>query len=114
MDSLIYTGFINDIPLLYLKEYPRYLESILKRIGKLENASSKDKKNTQIIQSHWNRIKQLIDNAYAGDEFTFLENEYRWMFEELRISLFTQELKTKAPVSIKRLDKLWGEYLKTD
>jgi ATP-dependent helicase HrpA len=33
--------------------------------------------------------------------------EFRWQIEELRISLFAQELKTPAPVSVKRLQKLW-------
>jgi len=34
-------------------------------------------------------------------------NEFRWQIEELRISLFAQELKTPFPVSSKRLQKLW-------
>jgi ATP-dependent helicase HrpA len=33
--------------------------------------------------------------------------EYRWMLEELRVSLFAQELKTPMPVSAKRLQKMW-------
>ena len=35
-------------------------------------------------------------------------DEFRWQLEELRVSLFAQELKTPAPVSVKRLEKLWG------
>ncbi|MBY0385401.1 DUF3418 domain-containing protein, partial [bacterium] len=34
-------------------------------------------------------------------------SEFRWQIEELRISLFAQELKTPYPVSVKRLQKLW-------
>jgi ATP-dependent helicase HrpA len=34
--------------------------------------------------------------------------EFRWQIEELRVSLYAQELKTPYPVSYKRLDKLWG------
>ncbi len=34
---------------------------------------------------------------------------YRWLIEELRVSLFAQELKTPFPVSIKRLEKTWQE-----
>ena len=33
--------------------------------------------------------------------------EYRWMLEELRVSLFAQELKTSIPVSPKRLEAQW-------
>ena len=110
MEYLIFGGFINDVPYKYLQQYPRYLESILKRLEKLNGGQQKDEKNTQLIQEHWNRIKKLVDNAYATDCFTTSLNEYRWMIEELRISLFTQELKTKIPVSIKRMDKTWDKY----
>jgi ATP-dependent helicase HrpA len=34
-------------------------------------------------------------------------DEYRWLLEELRVSLFAQELKTPMPVSVKRLQKVW-------
>ena len=35
--------------------------------------------------------------------------EYRWLLEELRVSLFAQELRTPQPVSVKRLDKVWAQ-----
>ena len=35
--------------------------------------------------------------------------DYRWRIEELRVSLYAQELKTPYPVSYKRLDKLWSQ-----
>ena len=35
--------------------------------------------------------------------------EYRWLMEELRVSLFAQELRTPQPVSAKRLDKAWAQ-----
>jgi ATP-dependent helicase HrpA len=33
--------------------------------------------------------------------------QFGWLLEELRVSLFAQELKTPVPVSVKRLSKLW-------
>ena len=36
-------------------------------------------------------------------------DEYRWLLEELRVSLFAQELRTPQPVSAKRLDKAWAQ-----
>ena len=35
--------------------------------------------------------------------------EYRWLLEELKVSLFAQELRTAQPVSYKRLEKAWAE-----
>jgi len=34
-------------------------------------------------------------------------SEYRWLLEELRVSLFAQELRTPMPISVKRLHKVW-------
>ena len=36
-------------------------------------------------------------------------DEFRWLLEELRVSLFAQELRTPQPVSVKRLEKLWAQ-----
>jgi ATP-dependent RNA helicase HrpA len=112
MNYLIFNGFIDDVPNKYLFQYPRYLDSILKRIEKLENGQEKDRQNRLLIEEHWNRIKKLVDNAYETDGFTTSLYDYRWMIEELRISLFTQELGTTVPVSIKRMGKMWSKLQK--
>jgi ATP-dependent helicase HrpA len=39
--------------------------------------------------------------------------EFRWLMEELRVSLFAQELKTPFPVSVKRLEKIWADTCAT-
>ena len=36
-------------------------------------------------------------------------DEFRWLLEELRVSLFAQELRTPQPVSAKRLEKAWTQ-----
>ena len=36
-------------------------------------------------------------------------DEFRWLLEELRVSLFAQELRTPQPVSTKRLEKAWAQ-----
>jgi len=38
--------------------------------------------------------------------------DFRWQLEELRVSLFAQELKTPYPVSVKRLQKAWQDLPK--
>ena len=50
--------------------------------------------------------RQRVDVERKGVSTPALE-EFRWMIEELRVSLFAQELKTPYPISIKRLQKLW-------
>ena len=36
-------------------------------------------------------------------------DKFRWMLEELRVSLFAQELKTPIPISTKRLEAQWAK-----
>ncbi len=36
-------------------------------------------------------------------------DDFRWQLEELRVSLFAQELRTPQPVSVKRLEKVWSQ-----
>ena len=37
--------------------------------------------------------------------------QYRWMLEEFRVSLFAQQMKTRLPVSVKRLEQQWQQVL---
>jgi len=36
-------------------------------------------------------------------------DEFRWMLEELRVSLWAQQLKTPSPISFKRVERFWSE-----
>ena len=38
--------------------------------------------------------------------------QFGWLLQELRVSLFAQELRTPVPVSAKRLAKLWQSIRK--
>ena len=55
------------------------------------------------------RRAELIRETASGNPE--LES-FRWMLEELRVSLFAQELKTSIPVSIKRLEAQWARVKK--
>ncbi|HQD16149.1 MAG TPA: DUF3418 domain-containing protein, partial [Ottowia sp.] len=54
-------------------------------------------------QRYWRLVA-----ARKGQPDTRMQ-ELRWLLEELRVSFFAQELRTPQPVSIKRLDKVWGQ-----
>jgi ATP-dependent helicase HrpA len=59
---------------------------------------------TQIrpLEQRWTR--RLAEQRGVADARL---DDYRWLLEELRVSLFAQELRTPQPVSVKRLDKAW-------
>ena len=104
---LIYSGFINQTPIEWLREYPRYFKSINVRLEKLTGNVSRDRALMQEVKPLWEdylaRLEKQQQQGITDAELV----TYRWMIEELRVSLFSQELKTKMPVSAKRLKKQW-------
>ncbi len=115
---LIYRGFVAQTPLVWLKRFPRYFKGMLARIDKARNDHRRDALNQAQITPLWEKYEQqaaIQNNKNHPSVQYFADNqgleEYRWLLEELRISLFAQELKTSQPVSVKRLEKKWQELL---
>lgn len=112
LDTLIYRGFIAQTPKEWLEQYPRYLDAVDVRLDKVALNVQKDKLAIAAVDRHWQRhtarLQKEGENGYANNP---LWQQYRWMIEELRVSLFAQTLKTKVPVSDKRLDKVWADSL---
>ncbi len=109
LDRLLFQGFLLYTPYAQLKHYPRYLQAIEMRLGKLAHAAARDRQLLHEIQAYYQQW-QTLDKRYreAGKNDERVE-ELRWRFEELRVSLFAQELRTAYPISLKRLEKRWKE-----
>lgn len=108
--ELVYDGFIIETPPQWLAHFPRYLAAIESRLRKLLNAGlSRDQSAMAQLESLVRQYRERRDK-HAKEEIKDPELiEYRWMLEELRVSLFAQELKTSIPVSVKRLDAQWAK-----
>lgn len=108
LDHLFYKGFLFESPRSWLKYLPRYLEAIIVRLEKAPQKPQLDRVSTQTLSDLWQvheiRLNKLGQHAYLCQPSW---QEYRWLLEELRVSLFAQTLKTSVPVSEKRLKKLW-------
>jgi len=105
--ALLPPDFITATPWAHLKDLPRYLRGILKRLEKLPAAEQRDSRGMAGVLTLQN--KYLARRGQVQGEAPAALEDFRWQLEELRISLFAQELKTPYPVSAKRLDKLWNE-----
>ncbi|MFM0357981.1 ATP-dependent RNA helicase HrpA [Paraburkholderia nemoris] len=105
LDGLIGKRFVVDTPYPQLAHFPRYLKGIALRIDKLKADSARDAR--QFAEFH--PLLQNYQRALAqrGGVLDPRLSEFRWLLEELRISLFAQELRTPMPVSVKRLYKVW-------
>ena len=107
--NLIYPGFLSATPWERLQHLPRYLKGMILRLDKYGANPERDARHAATIAGLWNRYEQRLEkHRKAGTDDPKLV-EFRWQIEELRISLFAQELKTPYPVSVKRLQKLWEE-----
>jgi ATP-dependent helicase HrpA len=106
--NLVYPGFLSATPWERLQHLPRYLKGMVLRLDKYGANPERDARHAAAIAGLWNRYERLEKHRKAGTDDPKLV-EFRWQIEELRISLFAQELKTPYPVSVKRLQKLWEE-----
>jgi ATP-dependent helicase HrpA len=99
--------FVLETPYAQLQHLPRYLKAIALRLDKLRADSTRDAARLaelRPLEQRW--LRRVAERRGAGDARL---DEYRWLLEELRVSLFAQELRTPQPVSVKRLNKAWEQ-----
>jgi ATP-dependent helicase HrpA len=102
--------FFSQTPWERLQHLPRYIKAMKLRLDKYPSSIDRDAKSAQNVQIVWQRWQDKVSslrkaNSEVGEGLA----DYRWLIEELRVSLFAQELKTPFPVSVKRLDKIWDD-----
>jgi ATP-dependent helicase HrpA len=107
---LVYKGCFSQTPWEYLQNIPRYLKALRLRIEKHPANPERDGKNAGSVGLIWQKWQDKI-NALNQAHVDIPQQviDFRWLIEELRVSLFAQELKTPFPVSIKRLEKIWQD-----
>ena len=106
LQTLLAAGFATRTPWAQWPRLPIYLKAMTLRLEKYSGNPARDaarEADIQELEQMWQEktdslIKQglPISDGLAG---------FKWMIEELRVSLFAQELKTPYPVSVKRLLK---------
>jgi ATP-dependent helicase HrpA len=109
LDGLVFRGFLGQIPYERLRDYPRYLRAAEQRLDRLLHAAARDRERMQELAplaARWSERASAM--RAAGRRDPRLE-EIRWMLEELRVSLFAQQLGTAYPVSVKRIEGRWRE-----
>jgi ATP-dependent helicase HrpA len=103
LDSLVHPGFVREVEKSHLRQFPRYLKAMRLRAERLRQDATRDQARMLTVRGYWRDYLKL--RAGRGQSDPALE-ELRWLIEELRVSLFAQELKTAEPVSPKRLAAL--------
>jgi ATP-dependent helicase HrpA len=106
LQALIGKRFIVEHDYAQLAHFPRYLKAINVRLEKLRADPARDAKlmaEWQQVAAPWQRARKERQGSHHDPKMA----EFRWLLEELRVSLFAQELRTPMPVSAKRLQKVW-------
>ena len=107
LQRLMPKRFIVQTPYTQLQHFPRYLKAITLRLDKLKGDPARDAQRlTELRPLDQRYTRRLAELKGVLDART---DEFRWLLEELRVSLFAQELRTPQPVSIKRLEKAWAQ-----
>lgn len=102
LSKLIFKGFVTSHGAARIKDVIRYLKGIERRLEKLPIDPHQDKLKMLDVEKAEHILKETIGKARSNTEKQKLE-EIRWMIEELRISLFAQNLGTAYPISLKRI-----------
>jgi ATP-dependent helicase HrpA len=107
LQRLMPKAFIAATPWTQLQHFARYLKAITQRLDKVRTDPARDTQRMAELKPQDQRYWRLVAERKGVQDARMLE--FRWLLEELRVSFFAQELRTPQPVSIKRLDKAWGE-----
>jgi ATP-dependent helicase HrpA len=99
-------GFVASTPAECLKSYPRYLRAVLMRIERLASGRGEARQVLE-LRPHRERLLEGMDPEAAPVAATEAFEAYRWMVEELRVSLFAQKLGTEGKISAARLEQQW-------
>ncbi len=104
---LVPKRFLLATPWAQLQHLVRYLKGIAMRLDKLRADPQRDAQRLaelRPLEQRWQRA--VAERKGVADARL---DEFRWLLEELRVSLFAQELRTPQPVSVKRLEKAWAQ-----
>lgn len=108
LQTLLAAGFATRTPWAQWPRLPIYLKAMTLRLEKYSSNPARDaarEADIQELETLWaEKTDALVKQGLAvSDDLA----AFKWMIEELRVSLFAQELKTPYPVSVKRLLKEW-------
>jgi len=103
--ALLPANFLQVIPFEQLAHVPRYLKAVQIRAERAAVNPVKDGERARQVAPYQEALRQTSARPTASPEHAARLEEFRWMIEEFKVSLFAQELGTAFPVSAKRLDQ---------
>ncbi|WP_228704571.1 DUF3418 domain-containing protein [Acinetobacter piscicola] len=99
LDLMNLSNFVYSKSADIWQEYPRYLKALILRLDRLPNNLNRDDAAIKDVDPWMEKLFQFKHDTRLKDVY--------FMVEELRISLFSQPMKTKMPISPTRIQKVW-------
>ncbi len=112
LESLIYKDFVSEVGYEKLDDLLRYVKALEIRHEKLKSDAGKDRQIQIELDKVYESYDGLLKRLPKGFPIPADVEEIYWMIEELRVSLFAQQLGTKYPISAKRVKQAINEVLK--
>ena len=104
---LLAPGWLARTPWERLQHLPRYLKAAGLRLEKLRTDPQRDQRLAAELAALEQPFRRELGTRSRNGAVSPELDQFGWLLEELRVSLFAQELRTPVPVSLKRLTKLW-------
>jgi ATP-dependent helicase HrpA len=104
---LVPKRFVVATPWAQLAHLPRYLRAVVMRLDKWRADPARDAQRLAELRPIEQRFWRVLAERRGVADARL--DEFRWLLEELRVSLFAQELRTPQPVSVERLEKAWEQ-----
>ncbi|MFK8080135.1 MAG: ATP-dependent RNA helicase HrpA [Granulosicoccus sp.] len=110
--SLIFAGFVTSTGLQRLARLPVYFQAMDKRLDAIDRSPDKDRRRRSEFLPVWEKFKSLPTDKDDDPQYRAAHHGLRWSFEELRVSLFAQDLGTAEKVSVSKLENRVQELSK--
>jgi ATP-dependent helicase HrpA len=107
LQRLLPKRFVATTAWAALQHFPRYLKAITLRLEKLRADPARDARFAAEFNPLWQTWQREDAKQRKQGVADPQLDQLRWLLEELRVSLYAQELRTPVPVSVKRLQKMW-------
>jgi ATP-dependent helicase HrpA len=108
LGELTRPGFLTATPGPWLQHFPRYFQAIRLRLENLAAGGLEaDEQRFALIHPRWQNLLERLAEERAERHDDPEWDQYRWLVEEFRVSLFARQLGTAVPISEKRLDAQW-------
>ncbi len=105
LQGLVPPRFLERVPFDRLVHLPRYLKALLTRGERAALNPVKDAERARQVAPYRDALLKLQSRPARDERVRREIEDFRWMVEEFKVSLFAQELGTAVPVSPKRLDQ---------